>query len=158
MRTDRHNEETDQVHQTEKIAVDIVLEKPVPMPHRMRSNQTFQPKSQKVIESQTEQNDKTSVVHDDNLSQLAIDYNLHLKNQQRLQNLMVLLGKGGKYQEVEMSEIDIGESMSQVDGGSQHTRHKNMKLPNINVRNADLQSQTEDPRSTQFQTNVRGSA
>ncbi len=31
---------------------------------------------------------------------------------------MALLGKGGKYQEVEMSEIDIGESMSQVDGGS----------------------------------------
>ncbi len=69
MRTDRHNEETGQVHQTEKIDVDIVLEKPVPMPHRMRSNQTFQPKSQKVIESQTEQQiDKTSVVHDDNVS------------------------------------------------------------------------------------------
>ncbi len=84
MRTDRHNEETDQVHQTEKIDVDIVLEKPVPMPHRMRSNQTFQPKSQKVIESQTEQKDKMSVVHDDNVSQLAIDYNLHLKNQQRM--------------------------------------------------------------------------
>jgi len=31
---------------------------------------------------------------------------------------MALLGKGGKYADINLSEIDIGESMSQADGMS----------------------------------------
>ena len=31
---------------------------------------------------------------------------------------MALLGKGGKYQDIDLSNIDIGESMSQADAMS----------------------------------------
>ena len=51
------------------------MEKPVPMPHRMRSNKTFQPKVDK-IEPNIEV-EKKEKVHDDNISQLAIDYGMH---------------------------------------------------------------------------------
>ena len=55
------------------------MEKPVPMPHRMRSNLTFQPKAVK-LEPQLALDQGSVVggkVHDDNVSQLAIDYTLH---------------------------------------------------------------------------------
>ena len=73
---------------------------------------------------------------------------------------MALLGKGGKYADIDLSNIDIGESMSQADGMSQHTgvKQNNQKLPSINARMQDLASVTDDPRSTQIGTNVRGSA
>ena len=63
------------------------MEKPVPMPHRMKSNATFQPKSLK-IEPDLQVSPSKDKIHDDNVSQLAIDYNMHMRNQKRIQDLM----------------------------------------------------------------------
>jgi hypothetical protein len=66
-------------------------------------------------------------VHDDNVSQLAINYGNHMKNQQRIKNLMALLsGKSGNYIEANIVdvEIDIGDSMSNIGGGGLRECHR----------------------------------
>ena len=60
-------------------------------------------------------------VHEDSVSRLAIDYGMHLKNQERMKSLMALLGgKEGKFVQANIGdvEIDIGDSMSNIGGGS----------------------------------------
>ena len=68
------------------IQADTVLadqEQPLPMPHRMRSNATFQPKSNKIEPTITLEKPDGSV-HEDNISQLAIDYGMHQQNKKRI--------------------------------------------------------------------------
>ena len=77
------------------------MENPLPtMPQRMRSNKTFQPQSQKFGDNQQAkvnfeagQDENSSEVNKkDKISQLAIDYRMHMQNKNRIQSLVHLLG------------------------------------------------------------------
>lgn len=57
--------------------MDTVMQNPLPKPHRMRSNATFQPKSTKIEPTLV---DEPQVEHSDNVSQIAIEYNMHQQN------------------------------------------------------------------------------
>jgi len=61
------------------LAVHTVMEKPLPMPYRMRSNKTFQSKSNSQLVPLDDETANVKVF-DDNLSKLAIDYTLHIEN------------------------------------------------------------------------------
>lgn len=78
---------------SERLDVKTVIAKPLPMPHRLRSNFTFQPSGHPNTifgeNLHTEENavkvqDDLLEVHHDRISQLAIDYKLHKKNQERV--------------------------------------------------------------------------
>ena len=65
----------------EPIEVETALEKPLKMPHRMRSNATFQPKSVKIepqLKSDREEKVSDRESNIDSISQLAIDFNMQL--------------------------------------------------------------------------------
>ena len=138
-----------------KLAVNTIMENPYPMPHRLRSNLTWQPKPVDKVEpllnaDPTLGNIKSSirpdspvslkkprssvVVNNDSVSSVAKQYNMHVKNKQRIKNLLALLGgqKPQKNSYIDVEEeasINLGESMSNLDTLSIAPSGKLAKLP-----------------------------
>ena len=89
-----------------------------PMPQRMRSNKTFQPESGSLkIEPDLIQEPER--INADTISQISVDYAHHMKNKKRIADLIKMLGKGGANADIEDVDIQIGDSISNIDAVSQ---------------------------------------
>lgn len=117
----QNEDQTDLVDsdEEEKKGFQTVIEKPLPVPDRVKpiptkgtaTNFTLEPKVVNT-ESQDGDNDST-VIYSDKLSQLAIDYKLAMRNKQRIDSLMNLLGKdNGRLTNQQISELDINLGQS----------------------------------------------
>ena len=82
---DKIDPQKEKLIEGERVAAETVMSQALPpMPQRMRSNKTFQPDKVMSLEPYINEtnNEKLDIVSqsDDRVSQVAIDYNLHMLN------------------------------------------------------------------------------
>ena len=82
---DKIDPQKEKLIEGERVAAETVMSQALPpMPQRMRSNQTFNPEKVMSLEPYINEskNEKFDIVSqsDDRVSQVAIDYNLHMLN------------------------------------------------------------------------------
>ena len=114
-----------------------LTEKPLPpMPHRMKSNATFQPKNVSIMPNFEIQQDKISSVEkdrqsvDDRLSRVAKDYRMAVKNKERMAALMDILSNDDRNSKKFINLLNDTRSIDYFKSNDQ----KSSRLPSIKKR------------------------
>ena len=124
----------------------------------MRSNKTFQPESLKIEPDLVQEPER---INADTISQISVDYAHHMKNKKRIADLIKMLHKGGANADIEDVDIQIGDSISNIDAVSQSQEfHKGRgdKLQVYNFQNPVLDEQGSTKAGTNYQGTVKNLA